>query len=91
MRRINQITTQQSDLVRSNFNNRQVAIEIRRRTRSNGNGTYVGYDAQSGLHSVQTPEGITRGTFISNSGIARGEQIVWTRSGSGSTFKTIPR
>lgn len=57
-----------------------------------GGAAYVGYDADTGLHSAVLPNGqIAQGSFISNSGVSAGDRIAYTRGSGGIFYKGIPK
>lgn len=71
----------------------QRQLEAQRgRDRAANSGEYRGYDANTGLHSVELPDGgVVQGGSITTAGLESGDSVAVGRSGVYGKFKAMPR
>jgi len=71
----------------------QRQLEAQRgRDRQSSGGEYLGYDADTGLHSVELPDGgIVQGGSITTAGLESGDSVAVGRSGVYGRLKAMPR
>ena len=87
-----QITLNQAAQVRDRQLQRQVEAQERRELQSVNQGSYVGYDADTGLHSVELEDGsIIQVSTLTTAGLEGGDRVSVSRDGLYGNLKAMPR
>lgn len=92
MRKVLQIALNQAAQTRDRYLQRQVERQEQGDRKMVMQASYVGYDADTGLHSAELPDGsLIQAVSLTTMGLAPGDRVAVGRSGLYQTIKAMPR